>query len=312
MARRQTSPLLNLPSNILVRILVTVNDAHTVLVFSRTCQKAHSIVFSGNSSEFLWKEYHRQRFNDPNKTAQERRFYGLLCRGEDLNPPQSCRTNWRQRFMSKMKALKTIDDFHNTASLIRTTTQALEEIALMLMNLPVFRAPDLDLDFTLVGRALSDYPFSHPTCEVPRDSALLRNNLEYQTLYDRYQNHYARLLCLTSKQLEQYRAIRSRGRIVPQEWDDVRTEARCFVYNSPNYSPATFWGPIFVDRTADWLDIKYIMTIVWMAALEVPQFVIETPYLPPVGLSGIRPRSAPGPYNPADWAGVEGRNHRWR
>ncbi|KAG2022254.1 hypothetical protein CC2G_000027 [Coprinopsis cinerea AmutBmut pab1-1] len=45
--------------------------------------------------------------------------------------------------------------------------------------------------------------------------------------------------------------------------------------------------------------------------MDIPRFITASPYLPPVGLNAIRPRSAPGKYHDDDWAGVEGKGF-WR
>ncbi|KAG2022253.1 hypothetical protein CC2G_000026 [Coprinopsis cinerea AmutBmut pab1-1] len=154
----------DLPDDILVRILVFTEKITTVSLFARTCRKARAIVYSGKSSDIIWKQYYLCCFNDPESVALERRDVGIPFRAQDLpiarqyDGTPSSRLPWIHQLIPRVKILKVLGAPVSAQILLDTKIETLMTVLNTLSNLRVAHTTQRDLDLEYLQRALIPSP----------------------------------------------------------------------------------------------------------------------------------------------------------
>ncbi|TDL28888.1 hypothetical protein BD410DRAFT_781447 [Rickenella mellea] len=261
--------LLQIPVEITELALVLAHPKD-VARFAQTCRAARALVYDSRDQHLWRRMFLAHPFDDPRMNS-----LGSVS-------PDALSYDWKSELQRRVSAADIIRKCGDTDPLVRTA--ALQTLVSVIMN-----APPVITDDRSQSKSLSWI------MEVIDDGALFR-----------VENHTEEEVQLTAR-LRCYLGFFDEDK-VGRPSAELRTVARCFVYDLRNYSSSNRWGPYIRDnsRRVNWKHVEAIITVVYLNLVHLGGMWQDT--RPPLGVEATRAYSAPGSLHrdPRDWAGVEG------
>jgi hypothetical protein len=249
-----------------------------VAAFSKSCRKAHDVIF-GTNDQYLWRAlFLALPFDDPHHTLQARyipRFVDTFDWKVEL----------QKRFLAEAILMAGDNLAQERVGALQTLLFAIET-ALPAARDSSKEPPLPSHNLTWVKRVVVESKF------------LQTDQLEGEI------NLRAKLRSYLSLSLDCDDDEEARERLRQR-----RLRSRCFVYDLRNYRMDNQWGPYDSETGGggvNWVHVESIINVVLMNAMELPSAWASKK--PPMGLEATRAYSAPGIKNrrAEDWAGVEG------
>ncbi|KAH7910708.1 hypothetical protein BJ138DRAFT_1064635 [Hygrophoropsis aurantiaca] len=255
---------------------LTLCHPRDVAAFSRTCRKAHTLVYS-SPDQYLWRQLFLLYPFDDARNSLHPQFY------------EESRFNWAAELQKRVRAETVARSKHprdDALMMVLETFVSVVQSASPVTGEERVQSPSL-LWVVAVLQASN----------ILRSSFLIREAERGNQVLSRLRSY----LALT---LDDY-DDEEEGRLMAQR---LRARSRCQVYDLRNYRQSNAWGPFTEIGHINWIHIESIINVILGNLAETLEW---SDIRPPCGLEATRAFSAPGTTgrSSADWAGVEG---TWR